>query len=186
MSAAEVAAELAALTLEPAVHRLPSEIIAAIARIIAAWDAADARHMRNKGRGCKELAAMLAVCHAWRNPLLTSEPAWMRLLEARFPQLSLSMSFDCQSKSFHRKGRLSCRNHFLVQQAVERLRDAAVAPPPLCTDERVGLEDFTFSVETRVTGWRGSWMSVHDDKAPAQVKRPWAHCSHCPGQPQAM
>ena len=160
---------------EPAVARLPAEMVVVIARIVAAWDAAEERgwgRFANKGHGSHELVAMLGVCHGWREPLLAFEPAWRRLLEARFPALQLSRALQrdhngkrVEPLAYVRKGRLPCREHFLLQQTVERLRGAAVSPPPRCTIEGAKLEDFTFTIEAKRVGWHeDTWFSTDEEE----------------------
>ena len=81
-------AGIAAISLSSAAV-LDDDVLAAIALELTALGVPDWRHVRNKGRGAPELAAMTGVCRSWRRVLVDTDAVWLRIIEARYPRLDI-------------------------------------------------------------------------------------------------
>lgn len=162
----ELMAGIAAMSLSSAAV-LDDDVLAAIALELTALGVPDWRHVRNKGCGAPELAAMTGVCRSWRRVLVDTDAVWLRIIEARYPRLDIgnrmweytlekklggaALDWRAQDVAKLADLRLTFREHFLLQAAIESLRTAPKSAPPRSPGAQ--LQDFTFTIETKCISW---------------------------------
>lgn len=162
-TADDLAAGIAAMSLQTALN---DDVLAAIALELAALDLPDSRHRDNYGRGAREIAAMAGVCSSWRRVIVATDAVWFRMIQARYPRLSLGVTTLASIEDMTSRElaclQLTWREHFLVQADVERLRTAPKSVPPRSPGNH-DLKDFTFTLEAKCGSWRPGVLDWDED-----------------------